>query len=188
MSSVPAIKDDSLNDSSGDSLLDRSEFGQPDSFRYNILTWVLSEQYDQATEALKSFVEDPSEYPDFSQKVERFVNHSIDLVYAIKAKRNFPGMTSLTRSKQQELRERFKDHFKELQWTLKKIEKIQHDLRIQDVRSTIYVVKAGWYALFCIVSLTFVLELVNGLGVTSWSVANDLTGKIAHTIVNFIGL
>lgn len=190
MASVPALRNsDSSEESMGEVLIDRSDFGQPDSFRYNILTWVLNEQYDSATEALRKFSDDPSEYPDFQMKVERFVNHSIDLVYAIKAKRNFPGMNSLTRSKQQELRERFKDHFKELQWTLKKIEKIQHDLRIQDVRSTIYVVRAGWYAVATLTILGFLLELTGGgLGKTAWVVLDDVLGQVTLWIADLIGL
>lgn len=187
MSSVPALRNESNSDSD-ESFLDRSDFGQPDSFRYNILTWVLSEQYDAATESLRKFIDDPSEYPDFKEKVERFANHSIDLVYAIKAKRNFPGMSSLTRSKQQELRERFKEHFKELKWTLKKIEKIQHDLRIQDVRSTIYVVRAGWYAAASLAVVGFSLELMNGLGLTAWIVVDDILGRVTLWIADLVGL
>ena len=84
---VPALRDQNSSDESmGEVLIDKSDFGQPDSFRYNILTWVLNEHYDSATDALRKFIDDPSEYPDFRPKVERFVNHSIDLVYAIKAK------------------------------------------------------------------------------------------------------
>ncbi|WP_374033165.1 hypothetical protein ACES2I_09960 [Bdellovibrio bacteriovorus] len=167
--------------------VDKSDLGRPESLRYNILTWVLDERYDRAIEELKDFLEKPSEYPNFQDKVTRYINHSIDLIYAIKAKRSFPGINSLTRAKQQELREKFKEHFRELQYVLKIVEKIQGDLRIQDVRSTIYVVKAAWFASLAIIVLAFWLDIVNGLAKTSVVVFDDGFGKLANVLAEMIG-
>lgn len=167
--------------------VDKSDLGRPDSLRYNILTWVLDERYDRAIEELKDFLEKPSEYPNFQSKVTRYINHSIDLIYAIKAKRSFPGINSLTRAKQQELREKFKEHFRELQYVLKIVEKVQGDLRIQDVRSTIYVVKAAWFAALAIIVLAFWLDIVNGLAKTSVVVFDDGFGKLANVLAEMIG-
>ncbi|AFY01756.1 hypothetical protein [Bdellovibrio bacteriovorus] len=167
--------------------VDKSDLGRPDSLRYNILTWVLDERYDRAIEELKDFLEKPSEYPNFQSKVTRYINHSIDLIYAIKAKRSFPGINSLTRAKQQELREKFKEHFRELQYVLKIVEKVQGDLRIQDVRSTIYVVKAAWFASLAIIVLAFWLDIVNGLAKTSVVVFDDGFGKLANILAEMIG-
>ncbi len=97
--------------------VDRSDLGKPDSLRYNILTWVLDERYDKkAIEALKSFLKEPSDYPNFKDKITRVCITFWNLIYAIKAKRSVPGINSLTRAKQQELREKFKEHFRELQY------------------------------------------------------------------------
>lgn len=167
--------------------VDRSDMGSPDSFRFSILTWVLEERYDRAIEELKDFIEKPSDYPNFKEKINRYVYHSIDLIYAIKAKRSFPGISSLTRAKQQELREKFKGHFRELQTVLMIIDKIQGDLRIEDVRSTIYVVRALWIATVCIVALAFWLEIVNGLAKTSYLVFDDGFGQIANWLAERIG-
>ncbi|WP_331340390.1 hypothetical protein [Bdellovibrio sp.] len=186
---VPAIKDSNAAEK-GDSLFDvgdKGDMGKPDSLRYNILTWVLAERYDKAIEELKDFLERPSEYPDFKGKVTRYIHHSIDLIYAIKAKRSFPGINSLTRAKQQELREKFKEHYKELQYILKVVEKIQGDLRIADVRSTIYVVRALWFAALGIIILAFWLDIVNGLMKTSIIVFDDSFGKIANFLAERIG-
>ncbi|MDG0816525.1 hypothetical protein [Bdellovibrio svalbardensis] len=168
--------------------VDRSDMGRPESLRYNILTWVLSERYDKAIEELKDFLEKPSEYPNFQDKVTRYIHHSIDLIYAIKAKRSFPGINSLTRAKQQELREKFKEHYKELQYILKVVEKIQGDLRVQDVRSTIYVVRALWLATLGVIVLAFWLDIVNGLMKTSVIVFDDGYGKLANWLAEKIGL
>lgn len=167
--------------------VDRTDLGKPESFRYSILISVLNENYDKAIEDLKEFLEKPSEYPNFRGKITRFINHSIDLIYAIKAKRGFPGINLLTRAKQQELREKFKGHFRELQNVLKMIEKIQGDLRIEDVRSTIYVVKALWIGGFAIIVTAFWIEVVNGLAKTSVIVFDDTFGKLANFLADKVG-
>lgn len=167
--------------------VDKSDLGRPDSFRYRILTWVLDERYDQALDELRSFLDEPSDYPNFKEKVTRFIHHSTDLIYAIKAKRSFPGINSLTRAKQQELREKFKEHFRELQYILKTVEKIQGDLRIQDVRSTIYVVRATWFAIVGILLMAFWLEVFHGLGKTTFVVMDDVFGQFSHWLSSKIG-
>lgn len=164
------------------------DFGKADSLRYNILSWVLDEKYDKSINEMRRFIETPSEYPNFRGKAERFVNHAIDLIYAIKAKRNFPGIASLTRAKQQELREKFKEHFRELQFTMKKIEKIQVDLRIEDARSTIYVIRALCLAALGIATLAFILEIINGLALTGHVVITDLVDRGTNWLFSLIGL
>jgi hypothetical protein len=168
--------------------VDRSDLGRPDSMRNKILTWVLDERYDKAIEELKDFLDAPSDYPNFKEKITRYIHHSVDLIYAIKAKRGFPGINSLTRAKQQELREKFKEHFKELQYILKTVEKIQGDLRIQDARSTIYVVRALWLAGLGVVILAFWLDIVNGLAHTSVVVFDDAFGRLANWLAQVVGL
>lgn len=164
-----------------------TDLGRPDSFRYNILTWVLAERYDAALKELKEFLDRPSDYPDFHEKVNRYINHAIDLVYAIKAKRTFPGIHSLTRAKQSELREKFKEHFRELQYILTRVEKVERDLRINDARSTIYVVRALWFAGVAVVALAFILEACRGLALTSYIVFDDSVGRLANWLFGLIG-
>lgn len=171
-----------------DTGIGRTDLGEPDSLRYRVLTMVLDERYDGAIEELKEFIDQPSDYPDFKARIMRFVNHSMDLIYAIKAKRSFPGISSLTRAKQQELREKFKEHLKELQYSLKKIEKNQTDLRVADARSTIYVVRAVWYSVVSLAALGFFLEISNGLAHTSYIVVDDVLTKFSDWILHFANL
>ena len=185
---LPALKDSSEGSEIFSGAVDRSDLGGPNSLRYAILTRVLGEDYDKAIGDLREFLDRPSPYPNFKEKANRYINHSIDLIYAIKAKRSFPGINSLTRAKQQELREKFKEHFRELQYILKVIEQIQTDLRIQDVRSTVYVVRALWVALLAVMVMAFWLEIVNGLAHTSLIVFDDLFGKLANFLADKLGL
>lgn len=167
--------------------MEKSDFGSPDSLRFKTLTIVLEERYDDAIEGLKKFLAEESEYPNFKLKVGRLANHCVDLIHAIKAKRNFPGLSSLTRAKQQELREKFRDHFKELKSTLKKIEKVTTDLRIQDARTTIYVVKASWYSIATIFFVALTLELIRGTGWTAFSILDDYLLRFARWLTSLLG-
>jgi hypothetical protein len=171
-----------------DTGIGNTDLGEPASLRYRVLTMVLDERYDGAIQELKDFSEEPSDYPDFKARTGRLINHCIDLIYAIKAKRSFPGISSLTRAKQQELREKFKEHLKELQFTIKKIEKNQTDLRVADARSTIYVVRAAWYSLLAIVSLWFFLDISNGLAKTIFFVVEDAITRVCDWLLRFVNL
>lgn len=196
MSDSSEAKDLMLNDEESqsgeenlfDHAVDTSDFGKPDSLRYNILTWTLNEKYDHAIDELKKFAENDSPYPNFQDKIGRFVHHATDLIYAIKAKRSFPGINSLTRAKQQELREKFKDHFKELKVMMAKIEKIQGDLRVADARSTIIVIKAVWYSLFALAITAFWADLNGGLADTAIEVLDDTFNGISHFIAKILGI
>jgi hypothetical protein len=157
--------------------IDASDLGRPDTLRYNVLTFVINEEYDRAIKTLKEFMETDNEYPNFRMKVERYLLHAVDLIYAIRTKRNFPGVSSLTRTKQQELRDKFKEHFKELRFMMKKIEDCMEELRLNDVRSTKMVVKAFWLSLVIVFIAGLTFELVRGLGYTFEVVFNEYLDK-----------
>lgn len=167
--------------------IEPADFGQPGSLRNIVLQAVLEERYDSALEEIKRFSEAESEYPNFHQRTQRYVNHGKDLVYAIKAKRNFDGIGSLTRAKQQELREKFKEHYNELKFVLRKVEKIEHDLKIEDARSTIYIIRALWLAAVVLIALWFLMEVAGGLAITSAVVAEDTLDKVGGWIFGLIG-
>lgn len=152
----------------------RGDMGRVDTLRFNVLTFVVEENYDQAIQELKTYFDKDSEYPKFKERVERYIQHSIDLVNAIRAKRKFPGAQLLTVAKQQELNEKFVAHFNELQTILKKIERIQNDLRLEDIRSTIWIVKAAIHSAIVIAIVAFLLDVNQGLMKTTIMVADDI--------------
>lgn len=158
------------------------DLGKPDSLRHHVLSWVLHQNYDKAIEKLKEYIETGSDYPEFVEKTSRYVGHCVDLVHAIKAKRHFPGIDSLTYNKQKELAEKYRSHVMELQNTLKRIEIIYENLRIHDVRSTVYVIKAVCVAGFGLVLAAFALECYRGLASTSNVVFIDLLDQLVGWI------
>jgi hypothetical protein len=171
-----------------ESRFESADLGQPDSLRFNVLTWISEENYDKAIELLREFGEMSSPYPSFKRKTSRHIQHSISLVYAIKAKRSFSGVNSLTRTKQQELREKFRGHLRELRKSLQTLEKIQEKLIADDSKSTIYVIYAGWLSALAIAVVAFWLEVVNGLAKTSYIIFDDQFGRFVNWLAEKTGL
>ena len=166
--------------------LDASDLGRPDGLRFSILTSVINEEYDRGIKYLKEFIESDSPYPNFKMKVERYALHAIDLIYAIRTKRNFPGLSALTRTKQQELKEKFKDHFKELRGILKKIEGCLEELRLNDVKSTRIVVRSFWLALLTVFCAAFTVEICRGLGYSALIFFDDQIETVLGWLFKFI--
>ncbi len=147
--------------------LDLSDLGRPDTLRYNILSFVINDEYERAIKGLKDFMISESDYPNFKNKIERYTLHAIDLIYAIRTKRNFPGINALTRTKQQELKEKFREHFNELKVILRKIENCLEEMRLNDVKSTRILVNSLWLSVFTLFVAGIIVELVQGLGQTA---------------------
>ncbi|MES2966028.1 MAG: hypothetical protein V4760_19255 [Bdellovibrionota bacterium] len=161
--------------------------GHVDGLRATILRRVASEQYDGAVEDIKNYIDAKSEYPQFKSRSERYLNYAVDLVNAVKAKRSFPGMQHLSMSKQQELFDRAMEHFEDLKVTLKKVEQIETEVRLDDVRSTVYVIKALVYCVFGLLVLAFLLEVSRGVLPAAAIVVDDSFGSIINFIFDKIG-
>lgn len=154
--------------------LRRDELGKADTLRYNVLTYVVEENYERAARELKKFLETDFVYPNLHQRIERYILHSIDLINAIRVKRSFPGTNMLTMAKQRELNEKFIMHLRELQLILVKVEEIQHDIKIADIRSTVIVVRTFSYCLIAMVATAFIVDVQKGLFITALNVSDDL--------------
>lgn len=165
-----------------DLTFDRSELGKADTLRFNVLTFVVEENYDRAILELNNFLSKDSEYPQFKERVERYIHHGIDLVNAIRAKRKFPGAQLLTMAKQQELNEKFFNHFSELQLILKKVEHIERDVKIEDIRSTVWIVKAAIHSVIAIAVVAFLVDINNGLMHTTLIVIDDIFREMTSWI------
>jgi len=140
----------------------RGELGRADTLRYNVNVFVIEENYERAIEELQNYKKIDFDLPVFKEKIEPYLNHSIDLVHAIRAKRGFSKNISLTRSKQQEIQETIKTHYDELQFAFKKIEQVRNQLTLEDMRSTVWIIKAVAYSIVAIVLLFFIKEALNG--------------------------
>lgn len=168
--------------------LDISDLGVPDTVRYNVLTFVVNEEYDRAINYLKDFLDKDSQYPNFKQRIDRYVNHAIDLIFAIRTKRNFPGISLLTKSKQNELRERYREHFQELKSVMRKIENCQEELRLSDIKSTTMLVRSLWLSTVVVVISAVAIEIFQGLGLSFFVVFDDYLNKVLESIFKLLNI
>lgn len=160
--------------------------GTIDSLQGAILNYVVESNYDMAVSELNRYVEEKSQYPSFTSRVDTLVRHCSDIISAIRAKREFPGLGSLSTSKHQELFEKVIEHFEELKHYLKKIEVIEKEVKLDDIRSTVYVLKAFYHSLFVIVGLAFLQQFVQGgLANTFNVVMDDIIIRLLHRVFDF---
>lgn len=141
----------------------RKDSARSDSIRASTLGLVVQEYYDTSKEELRMYIESKAAYPAFQARVERYAQHCSDLIQAIQTKRNFPGLASLSLSKQQELHERVLEHFEELKQNLKQIEKIEREGKLVDVRSTVWVIRMLTWATMAILAAAFIADLRSGM-------------------------
>lgn len=153
-----------------------------ENLKSEVLTLVADDKFDDSIGVLNQFLNQPSDFPQFKIKMERLVSHSVDLVNAIRAKKNFPGLSNLTRSKQQEIAEKTKDHFNELQVTISKMERVMEQLKREDVRSTIWIIRSVIYASGVIVIVAFLKEITGGL----WTVFEAVVSNWLDKIIDWI--
>lgn len=135
----------------------------PGSLRQLVLSAVVEEKYDKAISNLSEYMASKPEYPEFQSRSERYVEYAAELIQAIRTKRSFPGWNALNMSKQKELFERALHHFEDLKATLVKIEVIEREVRMDDVRSTVWVLKAVVYAVSALLIVVFLKEMTGGV-------------------------
>lgn len=162
--------------------------GDRDSTRAVILTNVAAENYAAALEEIRRYAESKNDFPQFRLRTERYLSYAVDLVNAIRAKRSFPGMQNLSMSKQQDLYDRAMSHFEDLKVTLKKVDLIEKEVKLDDVRSTVWVIKAIIYSVFAIFVLGFLLEVSRGVLPAAGIVVDDLFGSLTNALFDKIGL
>lgn len=155
-----------------------------DSLRQAILDYVVGGKYETAKDELDAYVRSKRQYPQFIIRAERYKQHCVDLISAIDTKRNFPGIGTLSLSKQQELHEKVLDHFEELKHVLKQVEVLEKDQKLADVRSTVWVVKTFFNAVIFLMSFGFIYELNNGLGHS----LNVVFNALVDDLINFTSL
>jgi hypothetical protein len=140
----------------------RTDVGKIDSLRATVLHLVVTEQYASAKNTLEGYIETKTAYPEFQERASRYNRHCGNLIDAIETKRNFPGYASLTLAKQQELHERVISHFEELKQGLKHIESIERDVKIVDLRSTVWVLRSLVLSTAAVYCAAFILDLRAG--------------------------
>jgi hypothetical protein len=159
--------------------LKRHNWGQTGGLRSIVLRLIVAEDHERAIAEIRSFIASKSNYVAFQLRVESHIQHCCDLIRAIQNKRNLPGLGTLSLAKRQELSEKVVEHFEELKNYLKQIERIEREIRMDDSRSTVWVIQVAWQCLISLLVLAFFLEMNTGT-------LNSLHIVISHDVDTLI--
>ncbi|MGE0764709.1 MAG: hypothetical protein AB7N80_15650 [Bdellovibrionales bacterium] len=170
-----------------DQLSQTKDLGVNDSLRHVVLHNVATANYDLARREIDRYVAEKSNYPNFQHRVDRYRSYALDLVNGIEAKRNFPGLASLPLAKQQEIYEKVMEHFEDLKANLKQIERHEKEAKLDDIRSTSWVLKALMNSLFFIVAFGFAIDMKNGLAQSFTTVLDVVLSSAVESIFRLIG-
>lgn len=166
---------------------EQSGRGRNAGIRMLVLSLVVGESYDRAREEMRAYVGSRDAYPGFQDRASRYVQHGCDLVQAIQTKRSFPGLASLSLAKQQEIHEKVLEHFEELKQNLKQIERVEREQRLDDVRSTVWVVRTFAQVLVACTVVYFLTDLNNGMFDTLIRVVDIYVNEASIWLVGLLG-
>src|SRR5690606_18433281 len=98
--------------------------------------------YDTAIAEISFYANSDKKLQVFKAKAQRYLNHCEELIRAVESKIKFCQTRTITRSQKHQLYVMVIKHFHELTDSLKKIERIENDIRVTDLKSTVWVLKA----------------------------------------------
>ena len=160
------------------------EVGKNASLRRVVLRMVADGKYQDAIGVLDEYLELKSTFPQLRERSRLHVVHAKELVNAIRAKRNFPNLSQLAMSKQQEILDHAINHFEELKRTIRSIEGIVKDEAILDMRSTIWILRSLVYLTISIAAASFVMDFSGSMGKPFWAVFNDFVDTSFKYLAN----
>jgi len=157
---------------------DISDIGDPDTLLSTVLELTVEAKYDIAICALLEYAKSKDNYPQYTIKTRRYFEHCTEIIHAIRSKNNFPNLSSLPKAKQQEINDRIKDHYVELKRFLERVNQVELELRQQDSRSTVWVVKMVSFSIFFLLTLAFVKETFFTMGTPINAIYTDFMNWI----------
>jgi hypothetical protein len=161
--------------------------GRQEGLRMVVLRWVVATDYDKAADGIDHYVASKHQYPDFAPRVEPMVQHAKELINAIRSKRNLPGLSQLSMTKQKEILDHVVSHFNELKTTLKSMEKVANDVALSDVRSTVWFIKSLSYTVLGLVIFYLVLNFNKEIGQPFWIVFNEMNNFLFNKLAALFG-
>lgn len=161
------------------------EVGKSASLRRVVLRFVADGKYQDANGIIDEYLHLKSNYPKLKKRSALHVAHAKELINAIRAKRNFPNLSQLQLSKQQEILDHAISHFEELKQTLRIIEAMVKDEAINDMRATVWVLRSLVYVVIAIVTTSFFMDFSGSVGRPLWSV---FSGFVDSSFKLLVGL
>lgn len=166
----------------------KHDLGRVDGLRYTILSLVVDGRYNAGCRELEVYVEGKTEFKAFQNRAQKYIRYCQDIIRAIETKRNFPGLSAMSLSKQQEIYDRVIVHFDELKKTLSRLERIEREYKLSDVRSTMWIVRVLMNVTIFFFFFMLMVDFTGGVSNSFQLVFDAVTYDITTKIVNLLGL
>lgn len=149
-----------------------------DSLKKTVLTLASHGNFEAAKRELAFYQKSENRMPGFEARSRHYVRHCMDLLDAIYNLKNIPNMDSLRAAQQKAIRERIIRYAEDLSSTLGRVEKVTNDLRIQDIRSTLWVLRTFSLCIITLFCLMAFKEAFYSLSSPLGSLVSEITQKI----------
>ncbi|MBX7232662.1 MAG: hypothetical protein K1X29_11310 [Bdellovibrionales bacterium] len=159
--------------------------GYGDNIMQVVLNCVVRGEYKAAIYELDHYINSRAQFPNFQSRVVNQKKLAQELINAIESKRNFPGLATLPLAKQQELKEHVLYNFKELKKHISSITAQEKNARMQDLRSTVILLKVSALSVFGVFAFAFFLIVTQWLGRTFVFVFDAQIQATVDWIFNF---
>lgn len=156
--------------------------GQLDGLRYTILSLVVEGRYDTAIAEINFYGNSERKLQAFRNRSKRYFIHCEELIRAVESKMKFCQTRTITRSQKHELYMMVSKHFHELVDSLKKIERIENDIRVKDLKSTVWVLKAFFVCTSLLLAFAMTKEAITTMREPSLVLVDDLVDFVFKLI------
>ncbi|MCB0348018.1 MAG: hypothetical protein KDD37_04245 [Bdellovibrionales bacterium] len=155
-----------------------SSMSSGDNLKATVLSLAKTGSFDLAKSELKFYQQQNMSTPGFEFRTKHYFAHCMELLDAIDNLKHIPNFESLRAAQQKQIRERIMVYGQDLSSILGRIDKVTNDLKIQDIRSTMWVLRT---ATFCVAGIIFMLAMIEGVH----TVGSPIT-TVANQIYNWI--
>lgn len=166
----------------------KQDLGRVDGLRYTILSLVVDGRYNAGCKELEEYVEAKTEFKAYQKRAQKYIRYCQDIIRAIETKRNFPGLSAMSLSKQQEIYDRVIVHFDELKKTLNRLERIEREYKLGDVRSTMWVVRVLMNVTIFFFFFLLIADFSGGISHSFEKVFDAITYDFTSKVVKLLNL
>ncbi len=155
------------------------------SLSHRILSLIAYKSYQQGVQELQDYINMRSkEYSAFYLASHRYFLRIQSISMAVEKQRSAPNLENYPEAKKHEVYDLLKEYFKELRNQIKGVENAEYALRVEDVRSTVWVVRAMAFSVIGIFVLGFCLDLFTGSYSTIYYVVKGYYLTVCDWVVN----
>jgi hypothetical protein len=145
-----------------------------DSLKTTVLSLAKAGNFESAKHELKFYQQQNETTPGFEFRTKHYFTHCYELLDAIHNLKHIPNFDNLRAAKQKQIRERIMTYGQDLSSILGRIDKVTNDLKIQDIRSTMWVLRTATLCGGAIIFTLAMIEAISTVGSPITTVANQI--------------